>query len=76
MPQISEIYAFITEDSGPDDEGIVAFNVDGRVWMPLVAGDLARVSSLRVMAETIAQTTGRKVHLVKFSTREVLEEIK
>ena len=75
MPQISEIYAFIAEDSGPDDEGVVAFNPGGRGWMPMVAADRARVDSLRPMAAAIAKTTGQKIHLVRFSTREVLEEI-
>lgn len=76
MPQITELFAFITEDSGPDDEGVVAFNVEGHVWMPMVAADRARVDSLRPMAEAIAKATGQKIHLVRFSTREVLEEIK
>lgn len=75
MPQISELFAFIAEDSGPDDEGVVAFNPGGGVWMPMVAADRERVDSLRPMAEAIAKTTGLKIHLVRFSTREVLEEI-
>lgn len=76
MPQISELFAFIAEDSGPDDEGIVAFNPEGLLWMPMVAADRERVDSLRTWAQAIAKSTGQKIRLVRFSTREVLEEIK
>ena len=74
MPQISELFAFIAEDSGPDDEGVTAF-LSGGTWLPMIAADRARVDSLRPMAEAIAKSTGQKIHLVRFSTREVLEEI-
>ncbi|GAI80255.1 unnamed protein product [marine sediment metagenome] len=42
MPRIEEMYAFIVEDSGPDDEGVIGIQTepgtDGkRLWLPLVA---------------------------------------
>ena len=41
MPRIEEMYAFIVEDSGPDDEGVIGIQTepgtDGkRLWLPLV----------------------------------------
>ena len=48
MPRITEMFAFIAEDEGPGDEGVIAHNVPGRAWgtvvhLPLVGADMARV---------------------------------
>lgn len=74
MPRINEVYAFISEDTGPDDEGIIGA-VFGGQWMPFVCGDKARVDSLRPHAEKIAELTGKKVKLVKFAVRTDVETI-
>lgn len=75
MPKITEIYAFIAEDDGPDDEGIVAVKVDDQ-WFPLVAGDRKRVDSLRPLARGAAFERQKKVRLYRFTgTRELVEEI-
>lgn len=74
MPKITEMYAFITEDKGPDDEGVVAMHL-GSQWMPLVGADLKRVASLKPYALDIAKKTGKKVKLIHFTHREDLEEI-
>ena len=34
MPRIEEMYAFVAEDSGPDDEGVVGM-ATGSGWVPL-----------------------------------------
>ena len=74
MPRIDCLYAFVAEDSGPDDEGIVgAKTIDG--WMPLVGADMARVKSLRPLAEAIARQTGKTIKLLHFETRRELEII-
>jgi len=75
MPRITEIFAFIAEDAGPDDEGIAAFR-HGQLWMPMVAADIARVESLRKMAEGISQARGMTIKLVRFTAREELEMIR
>ncbi|GAH83034.1 unnamed protein product, partial [marine sediment metagenome] len=49
MPRIEEMYAFVAEDTGPDDEGVVGVNT-GCGWMPLVGADMARVESLKPIA--------------------------
>lgn len=46
MPRIEEMYAFVAEDSGPDDEGVVGMATKSG-WMPLVGADMARVESLK-----------------------------
>lgn len=74
MPRILEMYAFVVEDSGPDDEGIVGMST-GSSWMPLVGADMARVDSLRPIAVSIAKRTGKKVKLLHFTKRTELEII-
>lgn len=72
MPKIETIYAFISTEEGPEDEGVVAVKV-GDVWMPLVGADMKRVESLRPLAKEIAQTTGKRIVLAKFTVREDME---
>lgn len=74
MPRIDSMFAFVAEDSGPDDEGVIgAMTKDG--WMPLVGADMARVNSLRPIAEGVAQQLGKPVKLLHFTKREDLEVI-
>ena len=71
MPKIEEMYAFIAEDKGPDDEGIVGF-MAGTGWLPMVGADMARVESLKPIARGIANATGTKIKLLRFTQREEL----
>ena len=78
MPRISEMFAFIAEDAGPEDEGVVATSIHhplGVIHMPLVGADMARVASLRPKALAIARASGKRIRLVRFSLREELEVI-
>ena len=74
MPRITEMYAFVAEESGPDDEGVVGMSA-GQWFLPLVGADMARVNSLKPHALDIAKKTGKKVKLIHFTNREELEEI-
>ena len=74
MPRIEEMYAFVAEDKGPDDEGVVGFMADTG-WMPMVGADMARVESLRPIAEAAARASGKPVKLLRFTTREEVEAI-
>lgn len=74
MPKIDEMYAFVVEDSGPDDEGIIGMNTKGG-WMPLVGADMARIESLRPIARDIAHQLGKPVKLLHFDNRMELEVI-
>lgn len=74
MPKIDEMFAFVVEDSGPDDEGIIGMNtVSG--WMPLVGADMARVDSLRPIALGLARGMGKTIKLLHFTKREEVETI-
>lgn len=79
MPRIDCMFAFIAEDSGPDDEGVVAIqSVEGgygAIWLPLAGADMARVESLKPLAKGIGQVSGRKVKLIKFTQREDLGDL-
>ena len=74
MPRIDSLYAFVAEDTGSGDEGIIgAKTAEG--WMPLVGADMARVKSLRPLAEAIARETGKTIKLLHFETRREVEII-
>ena len=79
MPRIEEMYAYIVEDSGPDDEGILGIQTISReeapIGLPLVASDMASVNLLRPLAEGLGRRLGKKVTLVHFSNRQYLETI-
>lgn len=75
MPKITEMYAFILEDTGPNDEGVIGIKAPndtgtGSVWLPLVGGDMARINSLKPLAIGIGNQVGKKVKLVHFTNRE------
>ena len=75
MPRIEELFVYVAHEPGdPDDEGITAFKAGG-TWMPMVGADEARIKSLKGKAQEIANTTGHKITLMKFSTKTVLETI-
>lgn len=80
MPKIEAMYAYITHEKGdPDDEGVTAFMPPSmrpmRQWMPMVGADEERMASLRPMAQELANATGQRITLVKFSVRTDLETI-
>ena len=77
MPKIEAIYAYITHEKGdPDDEGVTAFLPPlTSQWMPMVGADEKRMASLRPMAQELANATGQRITLVKFSVRTDLETI-
>ncbi|KKL91894.1 hypothetical protein LCGC14_1166560, partial [marine sediment metagenome] len=72
---IEKMYAFVAEDSGPDDEGIVAMQV-GDVMIPMVGADMARVESLRPIARAISRRTRKEIKLIHFTQREDLGAVR
>lgn len=76
MPQITELYAWVMADTGPDDEGIPAFTdpLTG-YWMPMMGADLERAESLRPQAEEFARATGKPVKLIRSTSIEVVETV-
>jgi hypothetical protein len=75
MPRITELYAYVMADTGPDDEGVPAFLGPGGAWMPMMGADLARAESLREQAITFARTTGKPITLIRSTGIEVVEVI-
>ena len=75
MPKIDEIWAYIATDTSPNDEGIAAFLVPGKAWIPMVGADKERMESLRATAQKVADGSGSPVTLCRFSVREELEVI-
>lgn len=68
MPKITEMFAFVVEDKGPGDEGVMGVCKDGQ-WMPLVGADLKRVASLRPIANEIAALTGKPYRVLHFTLK-------
>lgn len=68
MNKITELYAFVATD--PDgSEGIMAFR-SGDHWMPMIGADLARVESLRPLADRIAKATGQQYEIRYFTRKQ------
>ena len=74
MPRIEKMFAFIAEGK-PEDEGVIA-TLTPQGWLPLVGADMARVESLRPIAQRVARAAGKTVKLVVFETRREMEVIK
>jgi len=77
MPKIRALYAYLSHEKGdPDDEGVTAFmpELSGQ-WMPMVGADKERMESLRPIAQGLANESGQKITLVKFSFRSDIETI-
>jgi hypothetical protein len=73
--KITMLYAWVvTEPDG--GEGIAGANIPALGGMvPLVGADRERMASLRPHAELVRRSSGYPVRLVRFGTREVLEEL-
>lgn len=76
--KIEEVYIFVA--IGEKGECAAAFirnlGEGQHLSMPLIAADKERVDSLRPYAVEIAKETGKTIKLIKFTTREDVEEIK
>ena len=73
--KINEVWAYVSEDE-KGNEGICGWlDEKTKQWLPMVCADKDRLESLRVLAIMIAKQTNKKIKIVKFSTREDVEEI-
>jgi len=68
MPKIEKMFAFVAEDAGPDDEGIMGMSM-GSLMMPFVGADQARIKSLLEHAKHIQKITGKPFRILEFSVR-------
>lgn len=74
MPKITEVYAWVSTDADPSDEGVIGWN-SAMGWIPLVGADLKRIESVRHLAQATANITKKPVRLLRFSVREELETV-
>lgn len=65
MPKVTELWAWVIEDTGPDDEGIPAHLGLTGMWEPLVGADRERAESLRVEAQQMATIHGKPIRLLR-----------
>lgn len=74
METITEMFAFIAVDE--TGEGVLAVQTSDGMMMPLVGADLARIDSLRPIAQQLATAHNQTIKLIKFTVREELEVIR
>jgi hypothetical protein len=74
MPKITEIWAVVSVDPADGNEGVAAATVSG-MMLPLIAADEKRLAMILPIAEHIKASTGLKLKLIKFTTREEVREI-
>jgi hypothetical protein len=72
MERIDTLWAFFSQ--GEYGEGLVAFEIGGKL-VPMIAADEARLEFLRPMVQSVADQSGATIKLVKFTQREVIEEL-
>lgn len=74
MPKITELYAYVVEDTGPGDEGVPAF-MAGNMPMPMMGADMERAKELRARAQAVADMYGKPLKLIRSTGIEVVETI-
>ncbi len=66
--RIEKMYAFIVVDDD-GSEGVPAFQGPDGMVLPMTGADLARVESLRPIAQNFANRSGKSVKLCVFENR-------
>lgn len=69
--RIDEMYAFVAVHDD-QDEGVMGMPT-AQGWLPMVGADMARMESLKDLAKVLAQRSGKRIRLLRFSVREELE---
>lgn len=70
--RITELLAYVAVGED-DEEGVCAFMSPGGVWHPMVMADRVRFRQLAPIAAAMREM-GQKIKLVRFTTREELDE--
>jgi len=71
---IERLFAFVAVDA-EGGEGVVGVPHPFFGIVPAIGADEARVRSLRPAVEELQRITGKRIQLVMFSTRTVIEEL-
>jgi hypothetical protein len=72
--QVEEIYAFLATNPDTGEEGIIGGMI-GPVWQPLLTFNKVHALEIRRTAIDIAKKIGWECKLVKFTTREEIEQL-
>lgn len=72
--RITEMWAYLSIDPDDDNEGLLGVTRDG-VTVGLVGADPLMMEKLRPMVDEIVGRTKKKIQLVKFTNRVLVEEI-
>lgn len=67
IPRIESLWVYVSIDA--TGEGICGANIDGR-WISLTTGDEKMLPKLAALAQQVSDMTGRRLQLVKMTTRE------
>jgi len=67
---IDTMFAFIAVDD--EGEGITGFK-SPMGWMPMVGADMDRVEQFKPLAQQLSNTSGKRIVIAQFTTREDLE---
>jgi hypothetical protein len=77
MPAIDELFAFVADETGKGDEGVIGMTLNmpgiGPAFTPLVGADMKRMESLKPYAIRIGEETGKNIILKKFKLVETRE---
>lgn len=74
LDRIDSVYLFVASDE--TGEGVCGAPLLGPGTMvPLIAADEKRLASIRPVAEMMVREFGQKIKLIKFTTREEIEDI-
>lgn len=73
--ELQTLTAFVAVDPANGDEGIIGRTLPNGVMMPMIGADQARIESLKPEAAQIAKMTGQTVRMIRFTGREILEEL-
>jgi hypothetical protein len=74
MPKITEMFAFVVADKGPDDEGVLGMLMPDGAWSPLIGADMDRVKDLIPFADEISKLTGKPYKIFRFELKGELHE--
>lgn len=75
MPKIESLWLWLSVDPQDGNEGALAARL-GDAWLPLFAADEQRLREMEQLARSIVHATGIQARLVKFTTREEVQELK
>lgn len=76
LEKITQVYAFVSIDE--EGEGVIGMTmpINGRDTMiPFITADKERMEQLKLFAIKIAQESGRKIKLIKFTNRKDIETL-